>query len=241
MKIVCISDTHFYPVTREIPDGDVLIHAGDLTAYGTLKQVASAGNWLARLPHPIKLVVPGNHDLLFEKDPTLARQLIGEGKYGITVLINQMFVHSDLRCNRCHRSMAGTTACDGACACGGLIEKKDWIFWGSPWAVKYQNWAFGLPGSRAAKEWAKLPSGIDVLITHGPAAGILDTVRNKYADHLGCIGLRHWLRNHNPKLHVFGHIHDSHGQVEIDGTLHVNAAICDEDYKHTFDPIVVEL
>jgi hypothetical protein len=27
-----------------------------------------------------------------------------------------------MRCNRCHRCMAGTTAYDGACACGGLIE-----------------------------------------------------------------------------------------------------------------------
>ena len=26
------------------------------------------------------------------------------------------------RCNRCHRPMLGTTAYDGACACGGLIE-----------------------------------------------------------------------------------------------------------------------
>lgn len=26
------------------------------------------------------------------------------------------------QCNKCHRSMAGTTAYDGACECGGLIE-----------------------------------------------------------------------------------------------------------------------
>lgn len=28
-----------------------------------------------------------------------------------------------LRCNKCHRPMAGTTAYDGACGCGGLIER----------------------------------------------------------------------------------------------------------------------
>lgn len=27
-----------------------------------------------------------------------------------------------MRCNRCHRPMSGTTAYDGACECGGLIE-----------------------------------------------------------------------------------------------------------------------
>jgi hypothetical protein len=29
------------------------------------------------------------------------------------------------RCNQCHRPMKGTTAYDGACACGGLIEVDD--------------------------------------------------------------------------------------------------------------------
>lgn len=32
------------------------------------------------------------------------------------------FIPAPLRCNRCHRPMAGTTAYDGACECGGLIE-----------------------------------------------------------------------------------------------------------------------
>lgn len=27
-----------------------------------------------------------------------------------------------MRCNRCYRPMTGTTAYDGACECGGLIE-----------------------------------------------------------------------------------------------------------------------
>jgi hypothetical protein len=31
-------------------------------------------------------------------------------------------LYRPLRCNRCHRPMKGTTAYDGACECGGLIE-----------------------------------------------------------------------------------------------------------------------
>ncbi len=39
------------------------------------------------------------------------------------------YVNGAMKCNRCNRSMKGTTAYDGACACGGLIanatEKKE--------------------------------------------------------------------------------------------------------------------
>jgi len=31
-------------------------------------------------------------------------------------------IKTAMRCNRCHRAMKGTTAYDGACECGGLIE-----------------------------------------------------------------------------------------------------------------------
>ena len=35
----------------------------------------------------------------------------------------------NLRCNRCHRPMRGTTAYDGACECNGLIEaaRCSWV------------------------------------------------------------------------------------------------------------------
>ena len=52
-RFVCISDTHSreYP----IPEGDVLIHAGDLTRHGSSDEVYSAISWLASLPHHVKL------------------------------------------------------------------------------------------------------------------------------------------------------------------------------------------
>ena len=47
-----------------------------------------------------------------------------------------MVIPSDLKrmmppfqCNRCYRAMEGTTACDGACACGGLIQNTDPLKW----------------------------------------------------------------------------------------------------------------
>ena len=59
-----------------MPDGDLLIHAGDLTGRGTLSEVNAAIAWLEALPHRDKIVIAGNHDFLFESENALARSLI---------------------------------------------------------------------------------------------------------------------------------------------------------------------
>lgn len=76
MKIVAISDTHTFEDRITIPDGDMLIHAGDFTISGTFEEVKQFALWLEKQPHKHKIVVAGNHDWLFQKDPHLARSLI---------------------------------------------------------------------------------------------------------------------------------------------------------------------
>lgn len=64
LRIVCISDTHSrQPV---VPDGDVLIHAGDLTENGSFDEVQEQLKWLASLSHRFKIFVAGNHDVLLD-------------------------------------------------------------------------------------------------------------------------------------------------------------------------------
>ena len=63
MRIVCISDTHQQRVA--VPDGDVLIHAGDLTWEGEPIALMHAFGWLDMLPHKHKIVIAGNHDFGF--------------------------------------------------------------------------------------------------------------------------------------------------------------------------------
>ncbi|KAG8709104.1 hypothetical protein FRC08_018538 [Ceratobasidium sp. 394] len=60
IRVVCISDTH--NAQPPIPDGDILIHAGDLTGSGTADELRKVAEWLSSLPHPTKLVIGGNHD-----------------------------------------------------------------------------------------------------------------------------------------------------------------------------------
>jgi len=64
-----------------IPDGDVLVHAGDLTRRGRLSEVEALDAFLAGLPHPHKIVIAGNHDGCFQTDPAAARARMTSAVY----------------------------------------------------------------------------------------------------------------------------------------------------------------
>src|SRR5438105_2082443 len=79
MRLVLTADTHGY--TRSFsswPEGDVLIVAGDLTSLGRMTEVIRELDALATLPYARKLIIAGNHDFLFERDPSLAQTLVRE-------------------------------------------------------------------------------------------------------------------------------------------------------------------
>ena len=80
MKIVCISDTHAKHRELVLPDGDLLIHAGDISRRGWPKEVRQFLTWFASQPHPHKVFIAGNHDFLFEQESaeTIA-EMIPEG------------------------------------------------------------------------------------------------------------------------------------------------------------------
>lgn len=82
MKLVCISDTHsMHRRIPEIPDGDVLVHAGDSLGQGTLENIEELNDWLGTLPHRHKIVIAGNHDWAFQETPDQARQALTNAIY----------------------------------------------------------------------------------------------------------------------------------------------------------------
>lgn len=62
MKLVLISDTHGKHDAVSVPDGDVLVHAGDMTMVGGKNEYRSFATWFAALPHRHKILIAGNHD-----------------------------------------------------------------------------------------------------------------------------------------------------------------------------------
>ena len=78
LRIVCLSDTHNFNEEITVPDGDVLIHAGDATMRGTIDEIVFFNQWFKKQPHRHKIFVAGNHDWLFETNNRLARELLDD-------------------------------------------------------------------------------------------------------------------------------------------------------------------
>jgi predicted phosphodiesterase len=72
IRVVCLSDTHDR-IVDDVPDGDLLIHAGDLTTGGTAAEIQSQLDWLDSLPHKHKVIVAGNHDSWFDSSARKAQ------------------------------------------------------------------------------------------------------------------------------------------------------------------------
>jgi len=79
MRLVVISDTHTFHGAVEPPGGDVLVHAGDFSLGGQPHELMEFFEWLGALPHRHKVVIAGNHDLLFEENPDFARDMVPAG------------------------------------------------------------------------------------------------------------------------------------------------------------------
>ena len=98
-------------------------------------------------------------------------------------------------------------------------------FYGSPWQPEYMDWAYNLPrGAPLAAKWAQIPTGVDVLVTHGPPAGVGDgTALGEYLEgRQGCDDLVTAVARVKPLLHMFGHIHHDGGIWARDGTTFAN-------------------
>lgn len=61
VRIVCVSDTHNHgpPSGFQLPKGDILIHAGDLTNRGSYSELSRAAAWLREADFGTKIIVAG--------------------------------------------------------------------------------------------------------------------------------------------------------------------------------------
>ena len=101
----------------------------------------------------------------------------------------------------------------------------------------------------------QVPGDTDILVTHSPAFGRLDTTRRREA--AGCPHLRDAIEiiryfieivlkilyfstfPYRPLVHLCGHIHESHGILQSDRTTTVNAALLDREGRLAWQPVVL--
>lgn len=93
VTLVAMADTHMFHDELVVPEGDVLVHAGDLTRGGSVRELEKAAAFLRALPHPHKLVVAGNHERCLESTPALARRALE----GLTYLEDEAVTVCGLR------------------------------------------------------------------------------------------------------------------------------------------------
>jgi len=119
------------------------------------------------------------------------------------------------------------------------IEIEGLKLWGSPVQPQFYNWAFNRSEKKIRLHWNEIPDDTDILITHVPPQHILD--KNRRAESLGCPHLTARVKEVSPQYHIFGHIHESYGVIEKNGTTYVNASSLNFLYEYANQPIIIDV
>jgi len=227
IRIVLISDTHNRHRTLQMPEGDILIHAGDFTNNGKEKEIKDFDTWLASLDYQHKILVPGNHDTGTE-EKALLRDASQREKQGEGLQVTEVTSATVLR--------------------GELVQVMGLKIFGLPDTLDPYNllwWAYKADTEDEMKERAAgISSGVDLLISHSPPWGVGDTCHD--GKRAGSHGLREVVlgANQPPKLWAFGHIHECGGRayrVKGTETVMVNAASSPLLGKGLRPPMVVDV
>jgi Icc-related predicted phosphoesterase len=215
MKITLISDTHNKHkfVTNDLPGGDLLIHAGDLSSMGYEHEIREFCKWFNNIDnYTHKVFIAGNHDWGFQNNVEIVKEILNFYE-NITYLQDN----------------------------STLLGEDMVSVYGSPWQPEFYNWAFNLPrqGVELKEKWDNIPNNTDILITHGPAYGYVDKVIGR-TENLGCELLTERIKELKPKIHVCGHIHTGYGYTFDGDTHYINASVLNESYVYYNKPLTIE-
>lgn len=217
MKITVISDLHGHLI--DIEPTDLLLIAGDIVGSSNVDSQAKwlrteFGNWLDKIPAKEVVGISGNHDRIFQDKPYLVPKL------------------------------RWTYLQDHGTKLFGLK------IWGTPHQKTFHNWAFNLEEPELAEKFNLIPEGTDVVVAHSPPYGIGDAARKdepgipyhlRELEHVGSPSLSERILKVNPKLFVWGHIHEARGIYKVgESCVGVNASIVDHQYKPVNKPIIFE-
>lgn len=111
--------------------------------------------------------------------------------------------------------------------------------YGSPWTPKFYDWAFMESDYLLKKRYENIPSGLDILLTHGPAYRHLDVTQN--GSRAGSFSLWERMKEVKPDSHVFGHIHEARGVMDENSMRFYNVTHVTLHYEPKFTPVHIPL
>lgn len=215
MKIVAISDVHGKWNKLKIPECDILISVGDYSFRGEEYMVREYHEWLNKQDARCVISIQGNHEKWVEKNFTEAKE-IAQKACSIVHFVDE-----------------------------GLVEFEGLKIWCSAITPFFCNWAWNrYRGEEIKRHWDRIPAGVDIIATHGPAYGIHDKLDNHGSDpgaHVGCQDLLNKILEVKPKIHLCGHIHCGHGYQKLNDIEFFNVSVCGETYQVDHPPTVIEI
>ena len=217
-RIVCISDTHNQHQDIKLPEGDILVHAGDFTNFGKMESILTFLSWMEQQDFKHKLLICGNHELEFSEKTSELEPIVES--FGVEL------IH-----NRIHEAEGLTFY--------GEPRSQEFFDWG--WMYKR-----GAPAERVWSRLPAVDVLVTHGPPYGFGDKVpyrLDRYTQKFSDKAGCPTLLEKLKEGpRPALLVCGHIHEGHGIYPTEfGTTIVNAAIMNRKYKPVNSPIVVTM
>lgn len=195
-----------------IPEGDVLIFAGDMCGIGTEKEIIDFNNWLGEQSCKYKIVVAGNHDGPLAEFPS---------NYKSNLLSNAYYLENS------------EVIIDGIKFYGSPITPTfcDWYFMANRGKEIQKYWNM-IPNDTNVLIGHGMPYGIlDFLVKAngdlGECVGDLDLLNKiKKLEKL--------------KLYVGGHLHSGYGIFKQEGLTFINASNCNEEYEIVNKPIIYD-
>ncbi|KAK3295295.1 ser/Thr protein phosphatase family protein [Chaetomium fimeti] len=208
-RFLVIADTHgmhYLPDTKPLQPIDVVIHCGDITSDSQLSEYKTAIHLLSRIPAPLKLILPGNHDYTLDT-PTYQHLLHTHPEllqtHGHPNAAHHLFTAAQQHHNL-HYLPEGTHRFP-------LPNGAHLTLYASPYTPAFGAPGFQYPRHQAPHRFA-IPPDVDVVVTHGPPRGVRDrSWAAAGGQHVGAGELFEAVERARPRVHCFGHIHEGWG------------------------------
>ena len=216
MKVVVISDTHWMYPEIQIPECDLLLHAGDLEIKN-FKEGVHFSSWWNNIEAKVKVVTPGNHDFLFERDLETAIGYLDNTYVLIneSIVLDNGLVISGTPYTPRFMKWAFMVDDDGNADryFGCISPETDIILSHGP--------AYGIH-DEVSNEYATKDSHVGSKTLRK----IIDSLDNR------------------PRYLFQGHIHGNAGSTrhsKVNEMDIYNVSVADEDYKVAFKPLILEI